>query len=119
MPADRLVKPASHNITYQQAAGMMLKGMTVEYLMHRTFKVQKGMNVLIQAAAGGVGLIACAVGELLGRHCDRHRRLGGQGGAAAKANGCHHTITRQFREEDFPDEGRRVYRCGSCAEVVV
>src|SRR6185295_3898411 len=53
-------------ITYEQAAGMMLKGMTVEYLMHRTFKVQKGMNVLIHAAAGGIGLIACQWANLLG-----------------------------------------------------
>src|SRR3974377_307967 len=46
VPADRAVKlPA--NISYEQAAGMMLKGITVEYLLRRTFKVGKGMNVLI------------------------------------------------------------------------
>src|SRR5204862_4965498 len=56
MPADRVVK-IPDRISYEQAAAMMLKGMTVEYLLHRTFKVQKGMNVLIQAAAGGIGLI--------------------------------------------------------------
>ena len=45
VPADRAVKlPA--NISYEQAAAMMLKGMTVEYLVRRTFKVQKGQNVL-------------------------------------------------------------------------
>src|SRR4030095_13131023 len=41
MPADRLVK-LPDAISYEQAAGMMLKGMTVEYLLHRTFKLQKG-----------------------------------------------------------------------------
>src|ERR1700758_3170234 len=47
--ADRAVKlPAS--ISYEQAAAMMLKGMTVEYLVKRTFKVEKGMNVLVHAA---------------------------------------------------------------------
>jgi NADPH2:quinone reductase len=56
-PADRLVTiPAG--ITDQQAASMMLKGMTVQYLIHRTFKVKAGDTVLWHAAAGGVGLIA-------------------------------------------------------------
>jgi NADPH2:quinone reductase len=55
--ADRLVKiPAG--ITDQQAASMMLKGMTVWYLIHKTFKVKAGDTVLWHAAAGGVGLIA-------------------------------------------------------------
>jgi NADPH2:quinone reductase len=55
--ADRLVKlPAG--ITDEQAASMMLKGMTVQYLIHRTFKVKAGDTVLWHAAAGGVGLIA-------------------------------------------------------------
>ena len=58
VPTDRAVKlPA--NIGDQQAAAMSSKGMTVEYLLRRTFKVEKGMNVLIYAAAGGVGLIFC------------------------------------------------------------
>jgi NADPH2:quinone reductase len=56
--AERAVK-LPETISYEQAAGMMLKGMTVEYLLNRTFKVRGGMNVLIHAAAGGIGLIAC------------------------------------------------------------
>jgi NADPH2:quinone reductase len=51
--ADRAVK-LPETISYEQAAGMMLKGMTVEYLLNRTFKVRGGMNVLIHAAAGGM-----------------------------------------------------------------
>ena len=50
--AERAIK-LPETITYDQAAGMMLKGMTVEYLLNRTFKVRGGMNVLIHAAAGG------------------------------------------------------------------
>ena len=63
--ADRAVK-LPDNITYEQAAGMMLKGMTVQYLVNRTFKVGKGTIVLIHAAAGGVGLIACQWANHLG-----------------------------------------------------
>src|ERR1051325_11660304 len=55
MPADRLVK-LPDNISYEQAAGMMLKGMTVEYLLRRTYKVEKGNTILVHAAAGGVGV---------------------------------------------------------------
>ena len=56
LPADRVVKlPAG--ISYEQAAGMMLKGMTAQYLLNRTYKVGKGTIVLMHAAAGGVGQI--------------------------------------------------------------
>jgi NADPH2:quinone reductase len=58
LPADRLVK-VPQGISDEQAASMMLKGMTVQYLIHRTYKVKAGDPVLWHAAAGGVGLIAC------------------------------------------------------------
>ncbi len=95
--ADRAVKlPA--NIGYEQAAGMMLKGMTAEYLVRRTFKVEKGMNVLMHAAAGGVGLILCQWANHLGANV-----IGTVGSKEkaelARANGCHHTIL--YRDEDF------------------
>src|SRR5271156_3800617 len=97
VPADRVIKlPA--NISYEQAAAMMLKGMTAEYLLRRTFKVEKGMNILMHAAAGGVGLILCQWANYLGANV-----IGTVGSkekaALAKANGCHHTIL--YREEDF------------------
>jgi NADPH2:quinone reductase len=57
VPADRMVK-VPKGISDQQAASMMLKGMTVHYLIFTTFKVKKGDTVLWHAAAGGVGLIA-------------------------------------------------------------
>jgi len=58
LPADRMVK-IPQGISDEQAASMMLKGMTVQYLIHRTYKVKAGDTVLWHAAAGGVGLIAC------------------------------------------------------------
>lgn len=98
VPVDRAIKLPS-NISYEQAAGMMLKGLTVEYLLRRTFKVEKGMTVLIQAAAGGVGLIFCQWANHLGATV-----IGTVGSKEkaelARSHGCHHTIL--YREEDFP-----------------
>jgi NADPH2:quinone reductase len=65
MPADRAVK-LPDNITYEQAAAMMLKGMTAQYLLRRTYKVEKGSTILVHAAAGGVGVILCQWGAALG-----------------------------------------------------
>ena len=58
MPAAQ-VCPVPDGISFETAAAMMLKGMTVEYLFHRTTPLAKGDTVLFHAAAGGVGLIAC------------------------------------------------------------
>jgi NADPH:quinone reductase len=63
--ADRLV-PLPAEIDDRAAAGMMLKGMTAQYLLRRTCPVQAGDTVLIHAAAGGVGLIACQWAKHLG-----------------------------------------------------
>ena len=95
-PAERLVKlPAE--INDRQAAGMMLQGMTVEYLVRRTFAVQAGQTVLLHAAAGGVGLIAGQWLKHLGAVV-----IGTAGGpekaALAKAHGCDHVI--DYRHED-------------------
>lgn len=97
LPADRVIKlPAA--ISYEQAAGMMLKGMTVRYLLRRTFKVEKGTTLLLHAAAGGVGLIASQWARHLGATV-----IGTAGSkekaALAKAHGCPHVIL--YREEDF------------------
>jgi NADPH2:quinone reductase len=58
MPAAQ-VCPLPDGISYEEGAAMMLKGMTVEYLFHRTVPLKRGDTVLFHAAAGGVGLIAC------------------------------------------------------------
>ncbi len=104
VPTDRAVKlPA--NISYEQAAAMMLKGLTVEYLLRRTFKVEKGMTVLIHAAAGGVGLIFCQWANHLG--ADVIGTVGSKEKAElARAHGCHHTIL--YREEDFPTRVKEI-----------
>jgi len=97
LPADRAVK-LPDKIGYEQAAAMMLKGMTAQYLLRRTFKVEKGNNVLIHAAAGGVGLIACQWANHLGANV-----IGTVGSKEkaelAKKNGAHHVIL--YRDEDF------------------
>jgi NADPH2:quinone reductase len=97
LPAERAVK-LPDQISDEQAAGMMLKGMTVQYLLNRTFKLQKGMNVLIHAAAGGVGSIFCQWANHIGANV-----IGTVGSPEkaeiAKGNGCHHTIL--YRDEDF------------------
>lgn len=97
LPADRAVK-LPDSISYEQAAGMMLKGMTAQYLVNRTFKVGKGATVLMHAAAGGVGLILCQWANHLGATV-----IGTVGSKEkaelAKKNGCHHTIL--YRDEDF------------------
>jgi NADPH2:quinone reductase len=97
LPADRVVKiPAS--ISYEQAAGMMLKGMTAQYLLNRTYKVTKGSTILMHAAAGGVGQILCQWANHLGATV-----IGTVGskekGEIAKAHGAHHII--YYRTEDF------------------
>jgi len=113
VPADRAVKiPA--NISHEQAAGMMLKGMTVEYLVRRTFKVEKGMNVFVHAAAGGVGLILCQWANHLGANVIG--TVGSKDKAAlAKANGCHHTIL--YRDEDFVAKTKEITGGKMCSVV--
>jgi NADPH2:quinone reductase len=113
LPADRAVK-LPDNITYEQAAGMMLKGMTAQYLLNRTYKVGKGTTVLMHAAAGGVGLILCQWANHLGATV-----IGTVGSKEkaelAKANGCHHTIL--YRDEDFVAKVKEVTG-GKLCEVV-
>jgi NADPH2:quinone reductase len=84
--ADRLVQ-LPDAISDQQAAAMMLKGMTAQYLLRRTFPVKAGQTILFHAAAGGVGLIACQWAKHLGA-----RVIGTVGSEAkaevARAHGC-------------------------------
>jgi NADPH2:quinone reductase len=64
-PADRLVKvPAG--VEDQTAAAMMLKGLTAQYLIRRTYRVKKGDTIVMHAAAGGVGQILCQWAKHLG-----------------------------------------------------
>jgi NADPH2:quinone reductase len=97
IPADRLV-PVPAGITDQQAAAMMLKGMTAWYLVRRTHEVKRGETILIHAAAGGVGLIVCQWAKHLGATVIG--TVGDQEKAAlAKRNGCDYPIL--YKSEDF------------------
>ena len=90
VPADRMVK-LPQSITEETAASMMLKGLTVHYLIFTTYAVKKGETVLWHAAAGGVGLIACQWLKALGVTV-----IGTAGSAdkmaLAKAHGAEHVI---------------------------
>jgi NADPH:quinone reductase len=104
LPAERAVK-LPQNIGYEQAAAMMLKGMTVEYLINRTYKVGKGTTLLMHAAAGGVGLILCQWAKHLGATVIG--TVGSEDKAAlAKKNGCDHTIL--YRKENFVDRVKEI-----------
>src|SRR5260370_9406784 len=66
-PADKLIKvPKDLPLDDVQLAGLILKGMTAQYLLHRTHKVRPGDYVLIHAAAGGMGHFLCPLAPLLG-----------------------------------------------------
>ena len=65
--ASRLVK-LPKAISYETGAAMMLKGLTAQYLLRRTYKVRKGDRILVHAAAGGLGLILCQWAKALGAH---------------------------------------------------
>jgi NADPH2:quinone reductase len=104
MPADRAVK-LPDGITYEQAAAMMLKGMTAQYLLRRTYNVKKGDTILVHAAAGGVGVILCQWGNALGATV-----IGTVGDEAkakiAKDNGAHHTIL--YQKDDFAEKVKEI-----------
>ena len=97
VPAARVVT-IPEGISFEQAAAMMLKGMTVQYLIKRTYKVSAGETVLFHAAAGGVGLIACQWLKALGV-----TMIGTAGSdekcTLAKAHGAAHCIN--YKKEDF------------------
>jgi len=101
---DRLVK-LPDVIDDQTAAAMMLQGMTVYYLLNRTYRVKSGDTILFYAAAGGVGLIACQWAKHLGATvigC-----VGSEEKAElAKANGCDHPIL--YRDENVPERVKEI-----------
>ena len=66
----------------ETAAALMLKGMTAEYLLHRTHRVRPGDTVLVHAAAGGVGLLLCQWARALGARVDRHGVERGEGASS-------------------------------------
>jgi len=104
LQADRLVK-IPEGISDEQAASMMLKGMTVHYLIHRTYAVKAGDTVLWHAAAGGVGLIACQWLKALGATVIG--TVGSEEKAKlAKAHGADHVIN--YSTENFVERVKAI-----------
>ena len=111
--ADRVVR-IPDGVTDQQAASMMLKGMTAQYLIRRTHCVKPGDTILFHAAAGGVGLILCQWARHLGATVIG--TVGSEEKAVlAKANGCHHVIN--YRSEDFVARVAEITGGKKCAVV--
>ncbi|MER2602501.1 MAG: quinone oxidoreductase [Candidatus Competibacter phosphatis] len=104
MPADRVVA-LPDAIDDRTAAAMMLQGMTAQYLLRRTYRVQAGDAILLHAAAGGVGLIASQWARHLGAIVigtvgnDEKAEL-------ARAHGCHHVIV--YNRENFTERVREI-----------
>src|SRR5579872_4584753 len=90
VPAERLVK-VPKGVSDEQAAAIMLKGLTAHYLLRRTYRVARGETILVHAAAGGVGLILCQWAKSLGTTVIGV--VGNEAKAAlARKNGCRHVI---------------------------
>ena len=104
MPAAALVK-LPKSISYETGAAMMLKGLTVQYLFRRTYRLQKGQTILFHAAAGGVGLIAMQWAKALGVTV-----IGTAGSpekaALAKKHGCDHVIL--YKDENVVERVREI-----------
>ena len=113
IPADRLVK-VPDGISDEQAAAMMLKGMTAEYLLRRTYAMKPGDTVLFHAAAGGVGLLFGQWAKHLGATV-----IGTAGSAdkveLARAHGFDHVVN--YRERDFVAAVREI-TAGRMCDVV-
>ncbi|MDE2585069.1 MAG: quinone oxidoreductase [Betaproteobacteria bacterium] len=104
IPADRLLK-LPESIDFRTGAAMMLQGLTAAYLLHRTYPVKAGDTILVHAAAGGVGLIACQWAKALGA------TVIGTVSTEAKADlalahGCDHPIL--YTKENFAQRVREI-----------
>jgi NADPH2:quinone reductase len=101
-------------ISFETAAGMMLKGMTAQYLLRQTYKVKAGDTMLVHAAAGGVGQILCQWGKALGA------TVIGTAGSPEKAKlakkaGAKHVIL--YRDEDFAVRVAEITKGAKCHVV--
>ena len=101
-------------VSDETAAAMMLKGLTAEYLLHRTYRVKAGDTILMHAAAGGVGLILCQWAKHLGATV-----IGTAGteekAELARANGCDHVIL--YRKEKFAERVAEITGGKKCQVV--
>jgi NADPH2:quinone reductase len=113
IPSGVLIK-LPDGIDDKTAAAMMLKGLTAQYLLRQTYRVKEGDTILVQAAAGGVGLILCQWGRALGAKVIGTVGSPEKAALATKA-GAHHTIL--YREEDFAKRVEEITKGEKCAVV--
>ena len=104
MPEEKLVT-VPEGISDEIASCILLKGITSEYLLHRSYAVKKGDKVLFHAAAGGVGQILCQWANALG--CEVIGTVGSKEKVEiAKKNGCHHVIN--YTDHNFVEEVEKI-----------
>ena len=113
VPAASLIR-LPDDFSYEAGATMMLKGLTAQYLLRRTFKVERGQTVLVQAGAGGVGQLLCGWAHALGA------KVIATAGSPEKAEiartaGAAHVIL--YRDEDFAARVREITQ-GRLCDVV-
>src|SRR5574342_373893 len=104
MPADRLVKLPS-GVSAKDGAAAMLQGMTAHYLLKSSYPVKKGDTCLVHAAAGGVGLLLCQMGKMLGATVIGTVSTE-EKAALAKGAGADHVIL--YNQQDFEPEVKRI-----------
>ena len=104
VPADVLV-PLPDALSFEQGAAMLMQGLTAQYLLRRTYRVQAGDTILVHAAAGGVGTIMCQWAKALGATVIG--TVGSEPKAElARANGCDHPIV--YTRENFAQRVREL-----------
>ncbi len=100
VPSERLV-PLPDSISFEQAAAVMLQGLTAHYLTHSTYPLKKNDTCLVHAAAGGVGLLLCQMAKMLGaRVIATASTL--EKAALAQNSGANKIIL--YKEQDFAEE---------------
>lgn len=112
-PVDQLLK-APDGVDDQTVAAMMLKGLTAQYLLRRTYRVESGDTILVHAAAGGMGLILCQWGKALGATVIGTVSTP-EKAETARAHGCDHPVVRS--KQGFKDMVREVTDGEGCAVV--
>ena len=104
VPANVLV-PLPDALSFEQGAAMLMQGLTAQYLLSRTYRVQAGDTILVHAAAGGVGTIMCQWAKALGATVIG--TVGSEPKAElARANGCDHPIV--YTRENFAQRVREL-----------
>lgn len=113
VPAERLVK-LPKTVSDEQAAAIMLKGLTAQYLLRRTYRVKRGDVILVHAAVGGVGLLLCqwakALGAIVIGVVGHERKV-----AMAKRNGCKHVLV--MGRDNILEQVRKITRGAGVAVV--